>query len=59
MSKRKWAFKLTDVQRAIKAVKQECLPVSSVRISVADGTIIIDTRPAAPEPPDADEWRVA
>jgi hypothetical protein len=49
MSKRKWAFKLTDIQRAIKAVKQECLPVSGVRIS-ADGTIVIDTR-SPPDPP--------
>lgn len=44
MSKAKWIFKLTDVQRAIKAVRGEGLPISGVRIS-SDGQIIVDTRP--------------
>jgi hypothetical protein len=49
MAKGRWTFKLSDVQRAIKAVKQERLPVSAVRIG-ADGTIMIDTHPTAPLP---------
>jgi hypothetical protein len=47
MSKSRWSFKLSDVQRAIKAVKLERLPVSAVRIG-ADGTIMIDTHSTAP-----------
>jgi hypothetical protein len=49
MATGRWSFKLCDVQRAIKAVKMERLPVSGVRIG-ADGSISINTQPLAVKP---------
>ena len=42
MSARKWPFKLTDIRRAVQAVKDLNLPVFGVRVE-PDGSIYVDT----------------